>query len=69
MRDQIKRDTNIVVENANILNMAKNLVFVLSQWVREELKLGKKDVKPVDAKDALLKISSIEEKIQSTNRK
>jgi len=40
---------------------------VLSPWAKEGQKLGRKDVKPVGAKGALLKILSTEEKIQSIN--
>jgi len=47
--------------------MGRSLVYVLSPWAKEGQKLGRKDVKPVGAKDALLKILSTEEKIQSIN--
>ncbi len=47
--------------------MGRSLAYVLSPWAKEEQKSGRKDVRRVDAKDARLKILSIEEKIQSTS--
>lgn len=58
---------SIAAENVSILKEGANLVFVLFPSVKEELKLAKVVAKLVAAVAALLKISSVEEKIPSIN--
>jgi hypothetical protein len=60
-----EKDINIAAENVNMQKEEEKPVSVLFHSVIAELILEKKDVKPVIAKDAQLKITSAEEKIQN----